>query len=80
MRRMFKAAVPLAMAGNVLPVFFPDGKSSRGPQHSILLVPNVENLTRPVANEVIRPWRELVLPAVHGPRGACTLDRHLETK
>src|SRR5262245_59639395 len=64
--------------GEVRRVLLADGERRRPPQLTGLLVADVEDLAWLVAHRIVRPGRELILPAVHGPGVAGPGLRDLE--
>ena len=79
MGRVLEAAVALAVANDIRPGFFADRETGRSPDDTAVLIPNIECLARRVADGIVRPRRELVLPAVLGPGIARARLGDLET-
>ncbi len=77
---VLEATVPLAVPDDIGPGFFADGEHGRSPDETAVLIPNIERLARRVADGIVRPRRELVLPAVHRPCKARARLGGLETE
>ena len=71
-RRVLEPAVPLAVADDISRVFFADRNNGWPPNVAVVIIPDIEGLTRRVADGIVRPWCELVLAAVHRPAVART--------
>ena len=79
-RCMRETAVSLSVRRRVRRGLLADRKCGRPPQSARLLVAHVDRFAGCVADGIIRPGRELVLLAVHGPGKAAALGRNLKAK
>src|SRR6185369_1977816 len=76
---VLEATVAMAVARDVISLVS-DRLGGGGPQVTGGFIANVQRFARRVADRIVRPGRELVLPAVLGPGVAAALRRHLETE
>ena len=67
MGRVLEATVALTMPGDVGRRVLPDGQRRWAPQVTGLFVPDIDGLTGRVADGIVGPRRQLILPAVARP-------------
>ena len=77
---VLESTVPLTVPDDIGPGFFADGETGRPPDQTAVLIAHIERLARSVADGIVRPGRELVLPAVLGPGIARARLGDLETE
>src|SRR5260370_35699004 len=80
MSGMLEPTVALAMPGEVGRAVFADRHSRGPPDIAGVNVAHVDDLARPVDDGVVRPRRQLILPAIGRPRVAAAFGRHLEAE
>ena len=80
MRRVFKAAVTLAMPGNIGGCGLADRCRRRTPQFAAISVAHVKYFAGRIADRIVRPRRQLVLAAVDRPGVSAAFSRRLEAK
>jgi hypothetical protein len=64
---VLEATISLSVSNDIRPGFFPDRQAGRTPGQPAVLVAHVEHFTRRVADRIVRPRCQLVLPTVVGP-------------
>ncbi len=74
------ATVPMPVPDDIRPAFLADGENRRPPDQTAILIPHIKSLAGCVADGIVRPGRELVLAAVHGPGVARARLGDLETE
>ena len=77
---MLEAAIALAMPGDIGRGLLADGERRRAPDIAVLLVAQIDGFARRIDDGIVRPGRELVLPAVDRPAVAAALGRDLEAE
>ena len=79
-RGVLEPAISLPVPGAVVRAVILDRRRRRSPQLTALLVAHVQRLARAIADRIVRPRRQLVLPTVQRPGESASLSRDLEAE
>ena len=80
MRGMLEPAVAPAMACDIGLGRVADRLGGRVPEFTGIVIAEIEYLARPIADRVVRPWCDLVLPTIGGRGIAAALGRELKAE